>query len=89
MPSSKGTSVQQFFPFTPDYMSWEDWNGNFILWYGQENIPAHPEDNWQAVANHIASNEAFASYPIPVADRYENWQDWAKDVTTIINGPAY
>jgi hypothetical protein len=87
--SSKGVSLQQFFPFSPDYMSWEEWNGNFVMWYGEENIPHTSEESWKTTANHIASNEAFGAYPLPMATDYDTWQKWAKDVTQIINGPAY
>ena len=81
-------SVNQSFPFNPEYMSWEDWNGNFIVWYGQEPIAHETEDNWQDAAEQISTLPTFASYPIPGPANYASWQDWAKDVTEIINGTS-
>jgi hypothetical protein len=82
-------SVQQFFPVSPEYLSWEDWNGEFIVYYGQENIPHNSEEDWQKTANTIASSPTFSAYPVPTAQGFETWQEWAKEVTTIINGKAY
>jgi hypothetical protein len=70
-------------------MDWESWNGNFIIYYGQENITYHPEIEWQLMAKNVAQSPTFASYPIPDPDDFDNWQDWAFEVTTIINGPSY
>jgi hypothetical protein len=81
-------NFQQFFPVTPNDMSWEDWNGNFILYYGQEPIAYHPEEEWQIAATQIASLPTFSLYPIPMPDSYETWQEWAIEVTEIINGKS-
>lgn len=81
-------AVQQFFPFVPEYSTWEDWNGNLILYYGQELIPYNAETNWKDTANNIAQLSTFAAYPVPFPDPYENWQDWAREFTLIINGPS-
>lgn len=81
--------TQAFFPCTPNGMSWEDWNGNFIIYYGQEPIAYHTEEEWQIAANQIASLTTFAAYPVPTADGFENWQDWALQVTEIINGSSH
>jgi hypothetical protein len=81
-------NFQQFFPCTPNDMSWEDWNGNFIIYFGQEPIAYHPEDEWQIAAAQIASLPTFAVYPVPMPDRFEKWQEWAIEVTEIINGQS-
>ena len=81
-------NFQQFFPFNPNGMSWEEWNGNFIIYYGQEPIAYHPEEQWQVAAAQIASLPTFTVYPIPMPDSFENWRDWALQVTTIINGKS-
>jgi len=87
--ATSARNVQQFFPFSPEFSTWEDWNGNFIIWYGEENIPQEPEDNWLAVARHIVSITTFLAYPLPNPDNFENWQDWAKQVSLSINGPSH
>ena len=81
-------AFQEFFPCLPEYMSWEDWNGNLIIYYGQETIPYSEELFWQDTAKNIAELPTFAAYPVPDPDRYPDWQTWAKDFTEIINGPS-
>ena len=80
---------QQFFPCLPDTMDWETWNGNFIIYYGQENIAYNTEENWQYTAKNIAQSVTFSAYPVPDPENFNNWQDWAKEVTLIINGPSH
>ena len=84
-----GPSVQPFFIFTPEFMSWEDWNGNLAIYFGQLNIPFTDETDWQTTAKVIASNTAMSSFPVPHPDGYDDWQQWAKDFTEIVNGPSY
>jgi len=81
-------AFQEFFPCLPEYMSWEDWNGNLIIYYGQETIPYSEELFWQITAKNIAELPTFAAYPVPDPDRYPDWQTWTKDFTEIINGPS-
>ena len=83
-------SIQEFFPFLPTQMSWDDWNGNLCMYYGREPVPHDPdENNWRAVAKSVADLSTFAAYPVPDADLYDSWQEWALDFTEIINGPSY
>ena len=79
---------QSFFPVLPDYMSWEDWNGNLAMYYGQKNIEFSPEDSWRQGAMNIVMSETFGVYPVPVPDTFENWQDWAYEFTNIVNGAS-
>jgi hypothetical protein len=81
-------ALESFFPFTPDYMTWEDWNGNLVMFYGEQPIPALPEDEWRSVADNVAQLPTFLNYPVPDAQLYANWQDWAYEFTEIINGPT-
>jgi len=80
---------QQFFPFVPELSSWEDWNGNFIIYYGQLNVPHTSEENWKDAASLIASTFTFSAFPIPDPDTFENWQDWANEVSLSINGKSH
>ena len=61
-------NTQQFFPFSPELSSWEDWNGNFIIYYGQLNVPYNIEDNWKNTAEVIASTFTFSAFPVPSPD---------------------
>jgi hypothetical protein len=81
-------ALQQFFPFTPNGMSWEDWNGNLIVFFGEEPIAYNTEDRWQETARNVGQLTTFQVYPVPNPDAYENWQDWALEFTEIINGPS-
>jgi len=82
-------NIQQFFPFVPAFMTWEEWTGNFIMWYGQNAIPLEKEENWKEAANHLNSLPTFSAYPLPDPNTYANWREWAKGVTEIINGPSH
>lgn len=82
-------ALQPFFPYTPDYMEWHDWTGNMIIHYGQENIMMTSEENWREGAQNMARMTVFGSYPVPDPVLYENWQDWAKEFSLIINGRSY
>ena len=80
---------QQFFPCLPDYMDWDTWNGNLLIYYGQRNIQMAPEDNWREGAMNIVQSPVFSRYPVPTPETYETWQDWAREVTTIVNGKSH
>jgi len=89
MSAHKPLPVGQFFPFVPDLMSWEDWNGNMAIYYSQEHIVFSPEEDWKTAAQHMSSLAAFEPYPVPSPDKFENWQDWAREFTLIVNGLSY
>ena len=40
-------------------------------------------------AENIAAMSTFSAFPVPNPDKYETWQEWAKDFTEIINGPSH
>jgi hypothetical protein len=82
-------TTEQFFPFSPEYSSWEDWNGNLVMWYGEETIPHTSENNWKSTAKNIAELPTFASYPVSDPGVFSTWQEWAEDFTQIINGPSH
>jgi hypothetical protein len=88
MSAPSTVAVQQFFPCVASAMTWEDWLGNFAIYYSQFNIMFTDEENWRDAANHLSSVARFGIYPLPGAEGFETWQDWANDVTTIINGPG-
>ena len=81
-------SIQQFFPFTPDYMSWDDWNGNMVIYFEEESIPVNEELEWKKTASGITMLPTFQSYPVPDPELFETWQDWANEFTTVLNGPS-
>ena len=80
---------QRAFPFNPNGMDWEAWNGNLIMFYAEEPIPFHDEDNWRQTASSVAQLAVFNNYPVPQPDAYADWQDWANEFTLIINGQGH
>jgi hypothetical protein len=80
--------IIQSIPFSPNYMSFEDWNGNFVQWYGREPLPINTEENWKDTAYQIMALPTFAVYPVPSPDGFETWQDWANVLTESVNGPT-
>lgn len=81
-------STQPVFPFLPQYTTWEDWNGNLIMYYGQELIPYTTEDQWQSTAKSVSQSPTFSAYPVPDPDQYDHWEDWVNQFVLIINGPS-
>lgn len=81
-------ALQQFFPYIPEYISWEDWNGALIQFFSEEPIPYNQEPKWMETAKATCQLPTFAAYPVSDPSRFKNWQDWARDFTEIINGPS-
>jgi hypothetical protein len=79
-------NFQSFFPVTPETMTWENWNDELVIYYGQKNIVISPEETWKDAAMNIVQSQTFSRYPVPNPDNYDTWQDWANEFTTIING---
>jgi hypothetical protein len=77
---------QGFFPFNPMHSTWEDWNGNLIMFYSEQPIPYNVEDNWKETAKNLVQLPTFLLCPVPDPDLYEDWQDWADEFTLIVNG---
>jgi hypothetical protein len=55
---SAPSNFQGFFPCVPDYMTWDDWNGNLAIYYGQKNIKFANEENWREGAYDIIKSES-------------------------------
>lgn len=72
--------------FLPDYSSWEDWNGNLLHYFSEQQFPFLPEDQWREVAQSVTVNPVFDKYAIPNPETVETWQEWASGLITAING---
>ena len=77
------------FPVDPETMEWHDWNGNFIIWFGSEPIGHVEEQDWEHVARQIMGLSMFSQYPVNDPAEYSSWREWAKELTTAINGFSY
>jgi len=82
-----GHNTQQFFPFLPDYSTWEDFNGNLVMFYSQNNISFNDEANWDVTAREIAQSPSFQAYGTPDPQTYDSWQEWALEFGNLVNGP--
>lgn len=80
--------ITQDMPQLPEGISWEDWNGNLIHYFGEEPIPYLPEDRWHEMAHAMASLTTFAAYGFPDSDTFDDWRDWARTVIGLVNGPT-
>lgn len=78
--------AQTVFPFVPEHTDWQSFNGNLIMYYGQEPLPISHEDNWQNTARNLTQLPAFECYGIPDPDTFKNWQDWAQQFVLLVNG---
>jgi hypothetical protein len=82
-------TIQKYFPFSPDHSTWDEFNGNLFLYYGEFNIIRSNEEHWAETAQGLNQTPAFATYPVPNVDTFANWQDWARAFITVVNGPSY
>lgn len=72
--------------FLPDYSSWEDWNGGMIHYFGDQQFPFLPEEKWRDVASAISLSAVFDTFGVPYPETYEDWRDWARALTMVVNG---
>lgn len=77
---------QKVFPFVPAHTDWQAFNGNLIMYYGNQPIPITDETNWQDTAKNISQTPFFTAYNIPDPDQFQTWQDWANQFVILING---
>lgn len=76
----------QVIEFLPDYCSWEDWNGQLVHYFGEQQFPVLPEAQWVEVAQSVTVNAVFDKYSVPDPGGFTNWQDWANALVFSING---
>lgn len=72
--------------FLPDFSTWEDWNGQLIHYYGEQQFPFLPEEQWRDVARAVSVNPVFDKYAVPSPDDFDEWQSWARVLTISVNG---
>lgn len=78
--------LKQDLPFLPENSTWEDWNGNVILYFGEEPLPYLPEDEWRNFGKAFISLPTFTSFALPNPDEFINWKDWAQAIVVAVNG---
>jgi len=78
--------LQQSFPYSPHHTTWEDFNGNLIVYYSQEQVPYNMEENWQETAFALTQNPKLNQYLLPNPDTFGTWQDWAHEFILHVSG---
>lgn len=76
----------QAIEFLPAYSTWEDWNGQLVHYFAEQQFPILPEAEWVEVAQAVTVNPVFDKYAVPDPSGFVNWQDWALSLTLSING---
>ena len=76
----------QAIEFLPEYCSWDDWNGQLVHYYGEQQFPVLPETQWQEVALAVTVNPVFDKYAVPSPGGFTNWQEWARALVFSVNG---
>ena len=79
-------TIQVFFPMSTEGVTWEDWNGSLLHYFGEEPIPYLPEMQWKEVGNSLAQLAHFMPYAIPDPDNFNTWQEWGDQFTQALNG---
>lgn len=80
--------IYQDIPQLPVGVSWEDWNGNMLHYFGEEPLPFVTEDNWKDFALSMSSLTTFSAYGFPDPEEAEDWKQWVQSIITIVNGPS-
>jgi hypothetical protein len=50
----------------------------------QLEIPS-PQTDWKIWGNGIRAIDVFSNEAIPMADAFNNWQDWAQELVNAVN----
>lgn len=80
--------IFQDIPQLPEGVSWADWNGNMLHYFGEEPLPYVTEDNWKEFALTMSSLTTFSAYGFPDPEEVEDWKQWVSSIITIVNGPT-
>lgn len=80
--------IFQDIPQFPEGVSWADWNGNMLHYFGEEPLPYVEEENWKEFALSMSGLTTFSAYGFPDPEEVETWQQWVNQIITIVNGPT-
>ena len=79
-------TVLSFFPFSSQYITWEEWNGNLIHYFSEEPIPHNVEQDWKLTAEAVVQLPNFSPYALPDPELFPTWQEWADGFSQTLNG---
>lgn len=72
--------------FLPDYATWDEWNGNLVHYFGEQQFAVLPEIQWIDVARSVVVNPVFDKFSPPLPTAYTDWREWARALTLAVNG---
>lgn len=72
--------------FLPDFATWDEWNGNLVLYFAEEQFPIVNELFWPEVAHAVTVSPRFDQFGVPNPAYFSDWQSWAKSLTLAVNG---
>lgn len=72
--------------FLPNHSTWDEWNGQLVHYFGEQQFAVLPETEWQDVARSVVVNPVFDKFAPPAPSTFAHWQDWAMELTQAVNG---
>jgi len=72
--------------YDPRGHTFESWASLMCELYAaqQLEIPS-PQTDWKIWGNGIRAIDVFSNEAIPMADAFNNWQDWAQELVNAVN----
>ena len=56
--------------FLPAYSTWDEWNGNLLHYFSEQQFPRLPEIQWQEVARAVTVNPVFDKYAVAAPETF-------------------
>ena len=81
--------INQSFPVSPDYITWDDYVGELQVYYSEEPFVIESEANWRETTDSLASTPTFSAYALPSGDSFATWQEWGRNFTAVVNGKTH
>ena len=77
--------ANNWIPFNPTHMRWDDWQGYMIEDWAELSLPLMKEDNWKEFARAFTSRQGLADFALPNPDNFMDWKEWARSLQTAVN----
>ena len=64
----------------PKNISLDNWAGNLVIDFPQDNIPLLKGLDWKTWGNQLILEDSFAENGAPPTTQYNDWETWAQAV---------
>ena len=71
--------------YDPRGMSWDQWCALTAEQFAAQQLGTVPEDQWRSWVDALSGNGRFTVSGVPDSRGFENWQDWAQQLTGIMS----